>query len=772
VDGTRRVKRSSLNFRINAKAVGYFLAKADSSEMTKVYKMDTAEFDLAQMLDKVPKDILLSEEKDDRSADEILNEEKCDKCNFNSSKKSALMVHKQLVHDPNFYKCDKCDTRTKTEEALLYHKERKHKVDQEKLKCDLCDKAFVKLHGLIVHYGRMHKSNHSKTSIRCDLCDQPFVAKHILWLHKEIAHICKPCNIKGIKNMKEHIKNDHDQPKPTLKRRISQVKDSDSKDSPPKKKNKCDKCEESYESEFALNLHMEEKHEEMIIDEPKDDKKDEKHEEMAIDEPKNDKKQEEETIKDLIEKCMLLQAENKRLKTCPKCNYNNKPQKEALHGDLNPEIIVQTFDQEEPWEQVKPKAKTKKTNLTSGKTEGVWGRHRDKAPDNLKKYNFRFSHLHRCEDCDEVFKGIGLLMKHMKNQHECNGNIQNIQTGPPAPMNAEGLEAQSNQGIQTASQPMRPEGLAPMAEVNDESMEIDTEEKDPRSDEPKDPKLGGGQGKKEDPRSDEPKVPKLGGGQEKKKDPRSDEPKDPKLGGGQGKKEDRSPDEPRAPKSGGGLGEKVSKSKGSSEPNLGGGGEQINEDKEWNCEKCDYQASTEDFLRKHMNEKHNESLNTLICNFCKARFSSKREMARHRKDTHFTYKVCMNMADCEFQEECFYSHVPIPEGKHRCFQCGVDFESKREMMGHRKKEHEDIKVCKDKQCKRGQNCWWRHEPQAKEQNRAKGKGGEDFYITPENTAPTITKQQNVIQNRNMQMMMTKMEENLKQMMNIMNLMME
>ena len=189
------------------------------------------------------------------------------------------------------------------------------------------------------------------------------------------------------------------------------------------------------------------------------------------------------------------------------------------------------------------------------------------------------------------------------------------------------------------------------------------------------------------------------------------EEQDPSPGGGPAlQKKDGNPEVPSAHKPGGRVEEK-----------------EANDDKEWNCEKCDHQASTEDFLRKHMKVKHNESLKTLICTFCKARFSSKREMARHRKDNHFTYKMCMNMENCEFQEECYYSHTPIPNGKHRCFQCGKDFDSKREMMGHRKNEHEDIKTCMDRQCKRGQNCWWRHELRTNVQKGAECRGGKDFH---------------------------------------------
>ena len=67
---------------------------------------------------------------------------------------------------------------------------------------------------------------------------------------------------------------------------------------------------------------------------------------------------------------------------------------------------------------------------------------------------------------------------------------------------------------------------------------------------------------------------------------------------------------------------------------------------------------------------------------------------------------------CNFGIDCFYSHIPIPEGYYRCFQCGEEFESLNHMMLHRKGNHDSVKICKkfvENKCTKGPECWWLHE---------------------------------------------------------------
>ena len=105
-----------------------------------------------------------------------------------------------------------------------------------------------------------------------------------------------------------------------------------------------------------------------------------------------------------------------------------------------------------------------------------------------------------------------------------------------------------------------------------------------------------------------------------------------------------------------------------------------------------------------------ENISVHKCNFCGKVFPSQNTLSTHRGDVHRTFKPCRDMINCPFQGGCYFSHVPITEGKVRCFQCGEEFDTKHNMMIHRK-EHGSVKVCirlLNNQCERGDSCWWSH----------------------------------------------------------------
>ena len=169
------------------------------------------------------------------------------------------------------------------------------------------------------------------------------------------------------------------------------------------------------------------------------------------------------------------------------------------------------------------------------------------------------------------------------------------------------------------------------------------------------------------------------------------------------------------------------------------------------------------------------------CNFCESLFGSKRQMSRHRKDIHPTYKPCKNIDTCEFNESCYFNHDPIPEGLFRCFQCGENFQIKHLMMIHRKNEHEGVKPCQKfitNKCSRGDNCWWKHEgfqqapPPAAPPQHPPAWSRQGLTPTPQvsRVPPTeaseqINQPQIQVQNQ-MTLMMKAMEANMKIMKNI------
>ena len=91
------------------------------------------------------------------------------------------------------------------------------------------------------------------------------------------------------------------------------------------------------------------------------------------------------------------------------------------------------------------------------------------------------------------------------------------------------------------------------------------------------------------------------------------------------------------------------------------------------------------------------------------------------------------MADCSYGTGCNYSHEPLKKA-YRCYQCGEEFNTRSDMMVHRKNYHE-VEDCreflKDARCRYKERCWWAHPFQA-----------EGFWDAPQSqTPPNISNQQ-------------------------------
>ena len=128
--------------------------------------------------------------------------------------------------------------------------------------------------------------------------------------------------------------------------------------------------------------------------------------------------------------------------------------------------------------------------------------------------------------------------------------------------------------------------------------------------------------------------------------------------------------------------------------------------------------------------------NTYSCNFCEKVFPSRNTLTTHRTDVHRTFKPCRDISNCQYQAGCFFSHVPTTLGKVRCYQCGEEYDTKNSMMIHRK-IHGEVKECRrliNNQCDRGDNCWWSH-----------SKGQQVFQKVQENLPPPIQTTQELIQ---------------------------
>ena len=123
---------------------------------------------------------------------------------------------------------------------------------------------------------------------------------------------------------------------------------------------------------------------------------------------------------------------------------------------------------------------------------------------------------------------------------------------------------------------------------------------------------------------------------------------------------------------------------------------------------CHYQCERDKCTREETETP--KSIITHKCNFCEMAFPSKNTLATHRRDVHKSFKPCRDIANCQYQVGCYFSHIPITSGMFRCYQCGEEFNSKNTMMIHRK-IHGGVKDCSkfvNNRCDRGDGCWWNH----------------------------------------------------------------
>ena len=161
-------------------------------------------------------------------------------------------------------------------------------------------------------------------------------------------------------------------------------------------------------------------------------------------------------------------------------------------------------------------------------------------------------------------------------------------------------------------------------------------------------------------------------------------------------------------------------------------------------------------LIKHINLKHArqgaEMESIIECKYCGEKFDEKRKFMSHRKSEHpGTVAFCRNNAleKCYFSAEaCWWSHSKEKSNdskKITCYICAKAFNSRAEMMVHRKMNH--LKVVR--QCElfmknnctfNDSSCWFLHgtENNEKEENEViveKEFNTSGFWKTPLDPKP-------------------------------------
>ena len=199
--------------------------------------------------------------------------------------------------------------------------------------------------------------------------------------------------------------------------------------------------------------------------------------------------------------------------------------------------------------------------------------------------------------------------------------------------------------------------------------------------------------------------------------------------------------------------------------------EESHDEKEYNCSGCDFQATTQLQLNKHTNLKHRMkgqlTEEVIKCKHCGDQFSAIWNLMNHRKEKHENFvRPCKNYQDgkcIRTSETCWWRHENVKIVQNltiKCFICNEIFETKSQMMQHRKREHRDkVRSCvnylQNKCDFLSQSCWFLHDDdddkemevennekeQVKESKEEKNIKESVFQEVTENLEPPISTQE-------------------------------
>ena len=176
-------------------------------------------------------------------------------------------------------------------------------------------------------------------------------------------------------------------------------------------------------------------------------------------------------------------------------------------------------------------------------------------------------------------------------------------------------------------------------------------------------------------------------------------------------------------------------------------------DGDWRCNDCPHQTNSESNLKNHIKLTHHTSpqikkntepsmdKTSSQCNFCDKTFTVSNDFITHRQSAHKTFKPCRNLQNCDYKESCIFNHSPLEEGKYLCFECGKKCDTFKELMHHRKNNHNMDKCLKfmRNNCPfNDASCWYKHETtfdpenlvEMKSPDKLKNVGGNKSSDTP------------------------------------------
>ena len=129
------------------------------------------------------------------------------------------------------------------------------------------------------------------------------------------------------------------------------------------------------------------------------------------------------------------------------------------------------------------------------------------------------------------------------------------------------------------------------------------------------------------------------------------------------------------------------------------------------CHKYDYEPEDVYDLDAHTYSSQGVDV-YLTCRYCGNSFDSKPELMLHRKKHHVhQVNICRNFSSgvCPYEESvCWYKHMDseitseVILSRIKCTVCDLEFTSRSELMYHKKKEHRTQVA----QCKNIGKCWF------------------------------------------------------------------
>ena len=201
----------------------------------------------------------------------------------------------------------------------------------------------------------------------------------------------------------------------------------------------------------------------------------------------------------------------------------------------------------------------------------------------------------------------------------------------------------------------------------------------------------------------------------------------------------------------------------------------------YTCNNCNFSCEQKLVIDMHLKshnqtvgiQKEKESISTkdnadgYNCKKCAVTIQSQDELKAHRKSKHPTFRPCRNYPDneCVYGSRCDFRHVILKPNQLICWDCGLTFEARVELMIHRKQEHpESLQICRklkdEGYCSRNSDdCWNSHNINGKGA-RKNDTDNQVFHNRPKGQKPPLAQEQKITEPNQIMMEMLNMMKQL------------